>query len=426
MNILVLTPIVPYPPHDGDKLRLYHFLKYLKSKGHKIDLFCVSRVRSDFQYAEQLRPLCRHMEFHSISNFELFFNLLGGLLMGQSLNVASHFSPPLRDSLKAYWRGPKGKSIDVVLAHRLRMAPTAFEDNPGKPVVMDFTDSLTSYFGQLRGMSGARLTRRLAAWWDYWFIRREEVEWGEKAFQSLLISDFDAQVLREQGLYEDKVTVIPNGVESIKVGRTPKGGLYPKGRPVVCFVGNMGYAANEDGALWFLNKMWPQVKESVPDAVFAAVGGNPRKVLQKYHNGKDVLVTGWVPQIEPYVAQATVTIAPLRIAAGMQNKVGLALQMGVPVVATAQAVAWLPPAGREGVIVAGGEDLFAREVAEALWDPKKARAVARVGRRFVLNHYRWKDSGRKLEQTLQKAVKAAKASRLSFDTEPGLLEGLEV
>ncbi len=137
-----------------------------------------------------------------------------------------------------------------------------------------------------------------------------------------------------------------------------------------------------------------------------------------------MLVTGWVPQIEPYVAQATVTIAPLRIAAGMQNKVGLALQMGVPVVATAQAVAWLPPAGREGVIVAGGEDLFAREVAEALWDPQKAR-VTRAGRRYVLSHYRWKDSGKKLETVLKKAVKAAKASSLSFDMEPSLLEGLE-
>jgi hypothetical protein len=64
------------------------------------------------------------------------------------------------------------------------------------------------------------------------------------------------------------------------------------------------------------------------------VGGQPRKVLWKFHNGQDVLVTGWVPEIEPYVQQAAVTIAPLRLTAGMQNKVALSLSLGVPVVAT--------------------------------------------------------------------------------------------
>ena len=93
LNILVLTPLVPYPPHDGDKLRLYHFLKYLKHRGHQIDLFCVSRVKADFQYASHLMEICRNVHVEHLTNSELFFNLIGGVLMGQSLNVSSYFSP---------------------------------------------------------------------------------------------------------------------------------------------------------------------------------------------------------------------------------------------------------------------------------------------------------------------------------------------
>ncbi len=405
MNILVLTPLVPYPPHDGDKLRLYHFLKYLKGKDHKIDLFCLTRVKADFRYAADLKNLCRSVYTEHLRPWDLFFNLVGGLLMGQSLNVSSYFSPQLRDSLKSYWNTKEGKSIDVVLAHRLRMAPAAFEGNFDKPVVLEMTDSLTAYTEQLRQQSGAPLSRRFAARWDYWFLRREEVEWTEKAFRSIVISEADAQVLREEGATADRVAVIPNGVEVYRPSKTARPGEYPKGRPVVSFIGNMGYAPNEDGALWFLREVWPLVKRKVPQAVFAAVGGTPRKVLREFHNGKDVLVTGWVKEIEPYVKHAAVTVAPLRVASGMQNKVALSLSLGVPVVATSAAVLWMSPQGRAGVLQADTEARFAGQVAEVLKSSRRAKALALKGRRFILRKYRWKESGRMLEQILKQAAK---------------------
>ncbi len=405
MNILVLTPLIPYPPHDGDKLRLYHFLKYLKRRGHVIDLFCLTRVKNDFQYAAELRPLCRRLHLQYLSNSDLFFNLIGGLLIGQSLNVSSYFSPELKQSLEAYWRTAEGRSIEAVFAHRLRMAPAAFEGNPGKPVILDLTDCLTAYTQQLKKQPGARFSRRLAAYWDYWFLRKEEVDWSERAAQTLLISEADAQVLHSQGGRTDKITVIPNGVDFNHSRKIQRMKVYPGPGPVVSFVGNMGYAPNEEGALWFLKRVWPRVKQAVPSAVFAAVGGQPRKVLKQFHNGTDVLVTGWVPEIDPYVTQSKVSIAPLRLAAGMQNKVALALGLGVPVAATPQAAAWMPPEGRETVFVAESESLFADAVIEALLKPRRARALAQKGKRFILKNYRWNDSGKRLERVLKDAIK---------------------
>lgn len=404
MNILVLTPIIPYPPHDGDKLRLFHFLKYLKGRGHALDLFCLTRVKSDLQFASDLRPLCRRLYTQHLTNAELFFNLIGGLLMGQSLNVSSHFSPELRDALQAYWKTQDGKGINVILAHRLRSAPAVFDKNPGKPVVLELTDSLTAIAEQMKGQKGIRFSRRLAAGWDRMFLRHEEPGWGSQSSKTVVISGKDAEVLKENGLPPEKVEVIPNGVE-VKPSGSKRPDLYDPDRPVAAFVGNMGYAPNEEGALWFLKRVWPHVKRDVPQAVFAAVGGQPRRVLRKFHNGQDVFVTGWVPQIEPYLKYAVLSIAPLRVAAGMQNKVALSLAMGVPVVATPAALSWLPPQGREGAIVAPSEGLFAQEVAEVLLRPKKVRDQAAKGRRYVLKHYRWNESGRKLEKILKEASK---------------------
>ncbi len=405
MNILVLTPLVPYPPHDGDKLRLYYFLKHLKSRGHKIDLFCLTRVKADLEEVEQLRALCRSIYVEHITNWDLFFNLVGGVLVGSSLNVASHFSPTHRDALKAYWASKTGKSVDVVLAHRLRMAPAAFRNNPGKPVVLDLTDSLISYTNQLRKQSGAPFLRRLAAWWDYWFLKKDEVMWSQKASQSITIARPDAMILTHHGLGEDQVMVIPNGVDlSARVKKGKPAGFPSRGK-AVCFVGNMGYASNEEGALWFIKSVWPRVKAEVPDAVFMAVGGTPRKSLRQYHNGTDLFVTGWVPQVEPYLTEAVVSIAPLRFAGGMQNKVTLSMGLGVPVVATSAATGWLPVAGKHLVRVADDAEAFAAQVIEVLKNPKKARMQAAKGKNFVMKNYQWKKAGQQLEKVLKQAVR---------------------
>jgi len=402
VKILVLTPLVPYPPNDGDKLRLYNFLVYLKKKRHQIDLMCLTRVKEDLAQVESLRSLCRSIYLEHLNNWDLVMNLLGGLLLGRSLNVSSYHSPKLRDALQAFWNTAEGKGVDVILAHRLRMAPMAFTYNPGKPVILELTDSLIGYTEKLKGLKGASFTRKFAAKWDYWFLKSEEVEWTKRSFQSAVISEQDAQTLLAHGAPRDKVRVVPNGFSPTVKGQ-PKKKVYPQGRPVVCFVGSMGYAPNKEGALWFLEKIWPQVKLQVPSALFAMVGVNPGKKLKNYHDGQDVLVTGGVPQVEPYFTQATVSVAPLRVAAGMQNKVAQALGLGVPVVATPQAVGWMAPEGKAYVETAADEETFSQRVTEILKNPRKARFKAVRGRRYILKTYRWENSGRMLEQILLKA-----------------------
>ena len=404
MNILVLTPLIPYPPHDGDKLRLYHFLLYLKKRRHQVDLMCLTRVKEDLRQVEALRPLCRTIYVEHLKDWELVMNLLGGSLMSRSLNISSYNSPKMRDVLKAFWNSSEGKSVDVVLAHRLRMAPAAFVENPGKPVVLELTDSMIGYTGKLKTLKGAPLSRKLAAKWDNLFLKSEEVDWVKSSAMSTVISIQDENVLLENGAPMEKVQVIPNGV-SISKKTSSKNAVYPKGRPVVCFVGNMGYAPNEEGALWFLQKIWPWVKTHVPTALFAAVGGSPRNKLKKYHDGQNVLVTGWVPDVNPYFTQSTVSVAPLRVASGMQNKVAQALSLAVPVVATPQAVAWMEPKGRAFVESADGEGAFAQKVVEILKNPRKARVKAVKGKRYILKNYRWENSGRMLEKILMKAKK---------------------
>lgn len=422
MNLLVLTPLVPYPPHDGDKLRLYNFLVQLKRRGHQIDLFCLTRVKGDVAKASELLGICRRVHVERLTNFDLFFNMLGALLTGRSFNVFSYFSPRFRDAIRAYRDSGDGAKVDCILAHRLRMAPYAFEHAPKKPVVLELTDSMTLMTENLKATPSIRFSRRMAAHWDRGVIGEEEGRYMAVAACSVLVSPMDAYYLHQHGVADGKMSVIPNGVIPLR-GQLPRPPVYAPGVPVVAFVGNMGYPPNEEGALWFLKKVWPLVKAEVPKAVFVAAGGHPRANLRGKDNGQDVRVTGYLPAIEPFVKHATVSVAPLNVSAGMQNKVALSMALGVPVVATPGTVSWLPDHARRFVSQAVDAESFAREVVGILRRPAKARARAVKAAAFVKREFRWEKSGAMLDKVLRQAVKTQGGTRRGEEGEVGRIWG---
>jgi glycosyltransferase involved in cell wall biosynthesis len=283
------------------------------------------------------------------------------------------------------------------------MAPAALMGNPSKPVVLDLTDCLTAYTKQLANQPGAPFLRRMAAKWDHWLLRKEEVEWVSKVTQATIISPLDRDVLVTNGQAEDKIAVVPNGVDLAALKVRSVKNVYPSKIPVVCFVGNMGYAPNEEGALWFIRTVWPLVKAKVPHAIFAAVGGTPRRALQRFHNGKDILVTGWVPDIEPYLLNAKVSIAPLRFAGGMQNKVALSMGLGIPVVATTASTGWLSESGKKLIAIADDHERFAQEIIHILKKPASIKAQVLKGKRFITQNYSWDKAGKQFETVLKKA-----------------------
>ncbi len=361
-------------------------------------------MKEDVPKAARLLDLCRRVHVEHLTDFDLFFNVLGALLTGKSFNVFSYFSPRFRDALRAYRDSGEGARVDAVLTHRLRMASYAFDEGPRRPVILELTDSMTLVTSQMSSSRSLRLSRRLAAHWDQGVIGEEESEAIRKSARTLLVSPRDAAFLKERGIPAGRLEVLPNGV-ALARAPFPRPLAYPKNAPVVAFVGNMGYPPNEEGALWFLESVWPLVRAQVPRAVFVAAGGHPREILGRKANGSDVRVTGYLPAIEPYVKHATVTVAPLNVSAGMQNKVALSMSLGVPVVATPGAVSWLPDRARDLVAQGADAETFAREVVEALKRPAQARARAAKAAAFVRREYRWEKSVASLDKVLKEAVK---------------------
>ena len=168
-------------------------------------------------------------------------------------------------------------------------------------------------------------------------------------------------------------------------------GVYPDplpdGGPKIVFTGAMGYAPNIEAVTWFARVMLPMVQARHPAARFVVVGQNPAPQVRALESLPGVVVTGTVPDVRPYLAHATVAVAPLQLARGIQNKVLEAMAMARPVVATPQAFEGIHATPGRDLLVADGPKRFAEAVAAVL--DGEHPALGQAARAAVLAGHDW-------------------------------------
>jgi glycosyltransferase involved in cell wall biosynthesis len=176
----------------------------------------------------------------------------------------------------------------------------------------------------------------------------------------------------------------------------PFGATIPSAGPVtddagreIVFVGGFQHPPNVDAALWLADEIFPGVLRSVPDARLTLVGNDPPRAV-RLRAGPHVLVTGRVPDTEPYLRRAAVVAAPLREGGGMRVKVLQAMALGKPLVATPLAAEGLRiDAGPPALRIAGSAQAFAHALAELLASPMERSLLGAQARAYVEREHDW-------------------------------------
>ncbi len=160
--------------------------------------------------------------------------------------------------------------------------------------------------------------------------------------------------------------VIPNGVDT---GYFAKVDSEDSKLPIITFLGRMDYFPNIDGVCYFAEEIFPLVQRQIADARFVVVGSDPSRRVRALERLPGVSVTGHVPDVRSYVKDAAVTVAPLRIARGTQNKILESMAMGIPVIATPQAAKGIQAVPGTHLLVAESPEKFAQDVVRLLSQP---------------------------------------------------------
>ena len=384
MRLLFLTPRLPYPPDRGDRLRAYHFLRAL-SQEHTITLVSFITSQGQRPFLDHLRPFCEsiHVVVHPTRRAAI--TAAANIWRSEPLQTLYYRSSKMKKLLDDLLTA---QAFDAAYIHLFRMAPY-LENQPQLVRVLDLTDLISteitlslpyrSWFW--RGIYQLELPR----------IRRYEQAVAQRFDEVWVISAADRDGLTAVAP-QAHVQIVPNGVEMNKLPQQ----AGPKA-PNLLFVGHMGVFHNIDAARYLAREILPLVSQSVPECRLQLVGAGVGPAVQQLGRLPGVTVMGFVPDLGRVMQETAVFVAPLRFAAGVQNKVLEAMAAGVPVVATPLVNRGLGGAAEHDLLIGGDAESLAAQIVRLLRDPDLRVQIGLAGRQFVDANFSWQIAAQRMQ-----------------------------
>ena len=381
MRILFLCHRIPYPPNKGDKIRAFHQLKALAAR-HEVDVFTLADDAADLEHRAALASHCHSVTVSRISAPWARLRSLPFLLTSTPLTIPYFYSAELK---RAVTRALQCCAYDRIFVYCSAMGQYV-DEVKDIPIITDFVDVDSDKWAQY-----AAFTRFPASWVYHREARcLRDYERHICALSSCVLVTTEREADLARKISPAPVEVIPNGIDT-EYFTLPDQRLAREAAAIL-FTGDMSYFPNEEAVVWFARNVFPRVRQSFRNARFVVVGRNPGKRVLDLRQTEGVEVTGFVPDVRPYLWQAKVAVAPFSIAAGIQNKILEAMATGLPVVSTSRAARGLTPRVAARVDIADAPEEMAARIITLLGDRESARRKGAEGRSSVAAEYCWKSS----------------------------------
>lgn len=395
---------MPYPPDKGEKIRAFHQLRAIAAR-HEVDVFTLADDPRDLAHREKLLQHCRSVTAARIYPKLARIRSLPYLLTRTPLTIPYFHSGRLQAEVcKALATG----EYDRVFVYCSAMAQyvrwtspafrRAFAPNPvvRVPVIMDIVDVDSDKWAQYA--AATRFPFSVVFRKESRDLRAFEREASQRSDCVLVATEREAQLAR-QIAPSARVHVVPVGIDTTLFSPGPADA--PVRPPAIVFTGDMSYFPNQEGVRFFGREVLPLIRREIPDVRFMVVGRNPSRAVEDLGRSAGFEVTGYVPDVRPWFAQATAAVVPLHIAAGIQTKILEAMSSGLPVVATPRAVQGLIAEVAEAVETAETPGDIASRLVRLLRHPEQARQQGLEGRRRVAAAYSWETALERLLQLIE-------------------------
>jgi len=412
VRILILTPQLPYPPHQGTTIRNYNLIAQL-ARRHQVDLLSFVGAEEEIVQAAPLHTLCGRVD-GVVAPRRSPLRRLWSVFFSSQPDMALRLPSATFRTLLA--RRLTETTYDVIQIEGIEMAqyglqvarsrwqvgpsvPNSQTSNVNRQTLLVFDDHNAEYVLQQRAFeTDARQPRRwigaLYSLIQWQKLRRYETLVCRSADHVVACSDADAAALRR--LIPDlTVTIVPNGVDT----EFYRPDLAPAGGPPahLLFTGKMDFRPNIDAVCWFCEAVLPRVWEQRPEVTFVIAGRDPHPRVQALADDPRIVITGYVADTRPYFASATIYVVPLRIGGGTRLKVLEAMAMAKPIIATTLGCEGLDLVPGQDLLLADSAPTFAAQILALLNDPSRQAALGAHARRLAQTRYDWSNIVPRLE-----------------------------
>ena len=388
MKLLFLTPQLPYPPRQGTALRNWGLISQLAQR-HEVWL--LSFADADAEIHPTLAATCKQIKTFPTPR------------RTKTERVRRLFTSSWPDMGWRLWSPAFQAQLETWLAHEhfdviqiegielaryvLKSSQLAHEKRPA----IVFDDHNCEYQMQQRWFErDVRNPRRWPAA-AYSFVQWQRLRMLERAMiraadVTLCVSPQDQAAIQKLDAHA-KLEVVLNGIDLSAYDIRLK--LDPSAPPAIVFTGKMDFRPNIDAMLWFGREVWPQVKRQNGNVQLVIVGQKPSPQLDVLRGDPNIIITGEVEDVRPYIARAAAYIAPLHIGSGTRFKLLEAMALRKPIVSTTLGCEGFEITPGREMVIADTPDQFTQATLALLNDAERRRTIGEAAYHFVAATYDW-------------------------------------
>ncbi|CUU09316.1 Glycosyltransferase involved in cell wall bisynthesis [Candidatus Thermokryptus mobilis] len=382
MNILIVTPRIPYPPYRGDKMRVFNLMVNLSSN-NQIYLLTLIRDKKELMYVKYIESLGVKVEYVYLPIFCSVKNLLKNIFSKKPFQVAWFYSKKFGQKLQEI---TKNQDIDVIYYYTIRAA--VYKDSVKNKKILQVIDLVDAISFYLSGFSSNLKNPIMKFLVGLEAKRVKSYENIASEFDLAFVTTERDKIILERSSVKAKIEILSMGVSENFLNVFVKDSGFDKNR--ILFTGNIPYWPNYYAILYFIREIFPIILNKIPSAKFYIVGQNPPRRLRKIKSD-NIVVTGFVEDLASEYLKSAVLVAPIKFGSGISNKVIEALSLGVPVVCTSLIADGLPSELRKYLFVADNPKEFAELVIKVIEEPSIRINFVHEVRKRVIKAFDWKN-----------------------------------
>lgn len=381
MNILQLSPRIPFPLTEGGNIGIFNITRQLSRRGAQIYFVAVSGNQNTGSPTE-LSKLCRDVLVTKTSKKYGVRSAVRNLFSPVPINIEKYHFRQILDEIVRF---VNDKQIDLVHVDHLHMAyyGLALRKVLNVPVVLREHNLELKIMERFSKSSGNPVFRAYARLQLRKFLNYEPSICSQMD-KCVMITEHDRDRLLSMREDIDAI-VIPAGVDTDFFKPTGFAGEEDS----IAYLGSLDWLPNIDGLKWFVNKVMPIIVKSNSNVKFYIYGKNASHDVERLNDEKNVFVKGFIEDVREVYKKAKVMVVPLLAGSGIRIKILEAMAAGKAVVTTSIGSEGIMIEPGKNIMIADNSDEFAKKLLTLLDDNELRKSMGSDASSFVRDHYSW-------------------------------------